>query len=141
MKKNFETWLFLLWATSLVATVGSLFFSEVLGYEPCELCWYQRILMYPLVIIYGAALWKKKMDMAIPGLIMSGIGMLISIYHYSLQKIPALSTGDTCGLVPCNAQYINIFGFVTIPFLAGTAFIIIFIIHVMLIGKKGSKGI
>lgn len=141
MKKNFETWLFSLWATSLVATVGSLFFSEVLGYEPCELCWYQRILMYPLVIIYGVALWKKKMDMAIPGLIMSGVGMLISIYHYSLQKIPALSSGDTCGLVPCNAQYINVFGFVTIPFLAGTAFIIIFIIHLLLIGKKGSKGI
>lgn len=141
MKKNFETWLFLLWATSLVATVGSLFFSEVLGYEPCELCWYQRILMYPLVIIYGVALWKKKIDISIPGLIMSGIGMLVSIYHYSLQKIPGLSSGDTCGLVPCNAQYINVFGVVTIPFLAGTAFFIIFIIHLLLIGKKGSKDV
>lgn len=141
MRKNFESWLFLLWAISLVATAGSLFFSEILGYEPCELCWYQRILMYPLVIIYGSALWKKKMDIAGPGLILSGIGMLVSIYHYSLQKIPSLSAGDTCGLVPCNAQYINTFGFVTIPFLAGTAFVIIFIIHLMLIGKKGSKGV
>ncbi|MYL51173.1 disulfide bond formation protein B [Halobacillus litoralis] len=137
MKKSMETALFLLWATSLVATVGSLFFSEVLGYAPCELCWYQRILMYPLVLIYGTALWKKKWDVAFPGIIMSGMGMFVSIYHYMLQKIPSLSAADTCGLVPCNGQYINVFGFVTIPFLAGTAFIIIFIIHLFVVVKKG----
>ncbi|QAS51682.1 disulfide oxidoreductase [Halobacillus litoralis] len=136
MKKNIESWLFLLWAISLVATAGSLFFSEVIGYEPCEMCWYQRILMYPLVIIYGTALLKKNMDIGLPGLILSGIGGMVSIYHYSVQKIPALSSGDACGLVPCNVQYINLFGFVTIPFLAGTAFIIIFIVHLMLFKKE-----
>ncbi|KHE71916.1 disulfide oxidoreductase [Halobacillus sp. BBL2006] len=139
MKSNHETYLFITWAAALVATAGSLFFSEVLKYEPCELCWYQRILMYPLIFIYGAALVKKKVDIAFPGILLSGIGMFVSIYHYSIQKVPALSEGGTCGLVPCNVQYINYFGFVTIPFLAGLAFIIIFITHFMLIMKKRSS--
>ncbi|MGI8314503.1 disulfide oxidoreductase [Halobacillus mangrovi] len=136
MKSNHETYLFVIWATALVATAGSLFFSEVLKYEPCELCWYQRILMYPLIFVYGAALVKKNQEIAIPGIILSGIGMLVSIYHYSIQKVPALSDGGACGLVPCNAQYVNYFGFVTIPFLAGLAFIIIFITHGTLLMKK-----
>ncbi|CDQ21099.1 disulfide bond formation protein DsbB [Halobacillus karajensis] len=141
MKKSMETLLFLLWAMALIATVGSLFFSEVLGYEPCELCWYQRILMYPLVLIYGTALWKKKWDVAFPGIILSGMGLVVSSYHYALQKIPALSAGDTCGLVPCNGQYINVFGFVTIPFLAGMAFIIIFVVHLLSIVKRRSEDV
>ncbi|MGV2621752.1 disulfide oxidoreductase [Halobacillus sp. ACCC02827] len=139
MKKDMETRVFLIWAVALVATAGSLFFSEVLGYIPCELCWYQRILMYPLVLIYGTSLIKKNMDIALPGLFMSGIGSLVSIYHYCIQKIPALSTTDSCGLVPCNGQYINVFGFITIPFLAGIAFLIIFIIHLTLVRQKGRK--
>ncbi|MCA1022563.1 disulfide oxidoreductase [Halobacillus litoralis] len=138
MKKDHEIRLFIIWALSLTAVAGSLFFSEVLGFPPCEWCWYQRILMYPLVVIYGTALVKKNMAVALPGLFMSGIGMGVSVWHYSLQKIPALSAGDSCGLVPCSGQYINLFGFITIPFLAGTAFIIIFIIHVLTVKKEGS---
>ncbi|WP_163529660.1 disulfide oxidoreductase [Halobacillus ihumii] len=137
MKKQSETLLFIAWAGALVATLGSLFYSEILGYTPCELCWFQRILMYPLVIIYGAALIKRKAEVAIAGLILSGIGMAVSIYHYLIQKVPAFqSAGDSCGLVPCNAEYVNYLGFITIPFLAGTAFIIIFISHIMIIRSE-----
>ncbi|MFQ3543797.1 disulfide oxidoreductase [Halobacillus rhizosphaerae] len=140
MKSANENLLFLMWAAALIATLGSLFFSQVLGYTPCELCWYQRILMYPLVIIHGSALLKKNLNMAFPGLILSGIGMLVSIYHYLIQKIPALeSAGESCGIVPCNGEYINVFGFITIPFLAGTAFIIIFISHLNLLMKQRSN--
>lgn len=139
MKSAYESILFWLWAVALAATVGSLFFSEVLGYEPCELCWYQRILMYPLVLIYGSAILKKDFSMAFPGMIMSGIGMFVSTYHYLIQKVPGFTNGGTCGLVPCNAQYVNYFGFITIPFLAGTAFIVIFILHgLVFIKKRGS---
>ncbi|UOR13196.1 disulfide oxidoreductase [Halobacillus amylolyticus] len=140
MNKQGETLLFIAWAQALVATMGSLFFSEILGYTPCELCWYQRILMYPLIIIYGAALIKKKKEIAFSGLILSGVGMFVSIYHYLIQKVPAFqSAGDSCGVVPCNAEYINYFGFITIPFLAGTAFIIIFVSHVVMIRQKGEN--
>ncbi|MDY0407831.1 disulfide oxidoreductase [Virgibacillus soli] len=129
---------FVIWGISIVATAGSLFYSEVMGYTPCELCWVQRILMYPLVVIYGVTLWKKNLSIALPGIILSGIGMVISTYHYLLQKLPALrEVGATCGTVPCHTQYVNYFGFVTIPFLAGTAFIMIFSLHVYLLTRKG----
>ncbi len=132
MKKQ-EQLLFLIWAQAVIATAGSLYYSEVMGYVPCELCWVQRIFMYPLVVIYGFALFKKNVDIAIPGLLMSGIGMFISTYHYLIQKLPALQeAGDACGVVPCNLQYVNYFGFITIPFLAGVAFIVIFVLHMML---------
>ncbi|MFD1017772.1 disulfide oxidoreductase [Thalassobacillus hwangdonensis] len=129
--------MFIAWGQALIATLGSLFFSEVYHYVPCELCWYQRILMYPLVVIYGLTLWKKDLSIALPGLVLSGIGTLVSIYHYSLQKIPAWGeVGASCGTVPCNAEYVNYFGFITIPFLALTAFIVIFITHLIMIRKQ-----
>ncbi|SDJ43503.1 disulfide oxidoreductase [Salimicrobium halophilum] len=129
--------LFAAWAVALTAMLGSLFYSEFMGYTPCEWCWYQRILMYPLVIIYGAALLKNSKEMAFPGLILSGIGVLTSTYHYLMQKVSILQPpGGSCGAVPCTVEYVNYFGFITIPFLAGTAFIIIFISHVTMLGKK-----
>ncbi|WP_449354102.1 disulfide oxidoreductase [Virgibacillus natechei] len=139
MSKKAENLLLLIWVQAFVALAGSLFYSEVMGYVPCELCWIQRIFMYPLVIIYGVAAIKKEISIALPGLILSGLGMLVSIYHYLVQKLPALQeAGDACGLVPCNAAYVNYFGFITIPFLAGLAFIIIFVLHLMLL--KTTRG-
>src|SRR5699024_9136094 len=71
---------------------------------------------------------------ALPGLVLSGIGMFISTYHYLIQKWPLLrDSGDTCGIIPCHTQYINYFGFITIPFLAGVAFIVIFVVHIIII--------
>lgn len=138
LSKKEETALFIIWTQALIATLGSLFYSEVIGYTPCDLCWVQRIFMYPLVIIYGVALLKKNFQLAFSGLILSGIGMLISIYHYSLQKVPFMQdAGGFCTGVPCNVQYVNYFGFMTIPFLAGTAFIVIFVTHIITLRSKG----
>ncbi|WP_042149127.1 disulfide oxidoreductase [Paucisalibacillus sp. EB02] len=138
--KKRENFLLGIWGVAAVATAGSLFFSEVLGYIPCELCWYQRILMYPLVIIYGTALFKKDLATALPGLFLSGIGICVSTYHYMLQKLPALNeVGGACGTVPCNSEYINYFGFITIPFMAGTAFILIFVTHLILLKQARGK--
>jgi len=129
-----ENLMLLIWIQALLAVAGSLYFSEIKGYVPCELCWIQRIFMYPLVIIYGIALLKRDIKIALPGLILSGIGMFISAYHYLLQKWPALQqAGDTCGIIPCNTEYINYLGFITIPFLAGVAFIVIFVIHILIL--------
>lgn len=134
--KQVENVLLILWTVALLATLGSLFYSELMHYEPCKLCWIQRIFMYPLVIIYGVALLKKDLQIALPGILFSGIGMCISIYHYGLQKLPALQdAGGFCGDVPCTLQYVNYFGFITIPFLAGFAFLFITIIHGMMIFK------
>lgn len=130
MTKRQEVILLFIWTVTLLATSGSLFYSEFLGYIPCDLCWMQRIFMYPLVIIYGTALIKRNLAITTPAFILSVIGLPISIYHYGLQKLPALQeAGGFCTNIPCNLQYVNYFGFITIPFLAGTAFLMIIVLH------------
>ncbi|WP_026675493.1 disulfide oxidoreductase [Alkalihalobacterium bogoriense] len=137
-EKRLEYLLFSAWAISVIATAGSLYFSEIVGYIPCELCWYQRIAMYPLVVLLGIAVVKKDYKQAIYGLGLSTIGIIIATYHYLLQKVPALSVTDSCGVIPCTGQYINWLGFITIPFLALTAFILITImlVYMILIEKR-----
>jgi disulfide bond formation protein DsbB len=118
------------WVVSLIATGGSLFFSEVMKFIPCELCWYQRILMYPLVILLGVATARKDYSLSLYALIMSVLGGSISLYHYLIQKVPALNElGNSCGIIPCHTDYINWLGFITIPFLALVAFIMIAILQ------------
>ena len=83
-KNNRENILFIAWAASIIAMFGSLFFSEIKQYEPCTLCWYQRIMMYPLTIIIGIALIRKDYWISFYTMILSGIGtsssQLIIIY-------------------------------------------------------------
>ncbi|KGP71561.1 disulfide oxidoreductase [Pontibacillus yanchengensis] len=130
MKKKVEILLFITWFQAFLATFGSLFFSEVLNFIPCEKCWYQRILMYPQVLLYGLALFHKDLRYAQAGLYLSGIGIVIAAYHYGLQKIPALhAESSSCGVVPCDGEYINLLGFITIPFLSLIAFTVIFVMH------------
>jgi disulfide bond formation protein DsbB len=137
-EKKVENLLSFAWIASFIATLGSLYFSEILQYTPCELCWYQRIFMYPLVIILGIGVFKKDASIALYTLILSGIGGCISIYHYSIQKIDFLGEHSaSCGIVPCTGEYINWLGFITIPFLALIAFIIIFVISLLLLNRKG----
>ncbi|MCR8632648.1 disulfide oxidoreductase [Paenibacillus radicis (ex Xue et al. 2023)] len=117
--------LYLAWVVSLVATLGSLYFSEILGYEPCKLCWLQRICMYPQAILLGMACFKNDRRMASYLFPLSLIGGCISLYHYAEQKIPALAKLLPCTVgVPCNEDYIDWLGFITIPFLALIAFIL-----------------
>ena len=140
IKARSEIILFLTWIISLIATSGSLFFSEVMDYEPCKLCWFQRIFMYPLFIFTTLALIKKESIPKIYILVMSGVGMLISGYHYLIQKAPFFRESNAfCGKTPCNAEYINMFGFITIPFLALIAFTTILILNVGLNNKAKVK--
>ena len=128
MQKRLENGLIFIWTVSFVATLGSLYFSEVRGYEPCTLCWYQRILMYPIVIISGVALFQKNARIALTTAVFAVVGGSISLYHYGIQKLSFLGeTAPTCGNVSCTGQYINYLGFITIPFLALAAFSLILI--------------
>ncbi|MDQ0232366.1 disulfide oxidoreductase [Metabacillus malikii] len=136
--KAIENLLTFAWITSFVATLGSLYFSEILQYTPCELCWYQRIFMYPLVIILGIGVFKKDAKAARYSLLLSAIGGCISLYHYGIQKIDFLGNNSIeCGIVPCTGEYINWLGFITIPFLALIAFIIIFVTSITILKKAG----
>ena len=111
---------------SLIATLGSLFFSEILKYPPCVLCWYQRICMYPLVLIFGAAIWggdSKFHRYALPLLIS---GLIIAIYHNLLYYgiIPDSITPCTQG-ISCTSKQVEYLGFITIPLLSLASFILI----------------
>ena len=116
--------LYLGWLVALVATGGSLYASEVVGFVPCELCWFQRIFMYPLVIVLGIASFRNERQLAIYVLPMTIVGGLIALFHYLEQKVPGFAASAVCrgGGVPCDAEYINWLGFITIPFLALVAF-------------------
>ncbi|KRG15090.1 2-oxoglutarate dehydrogenase [Virgibacillus soli] len=133
-KSTFQDYiLYFAWIVSLVATLGSLFFSEIKGFIPCEFCWYQRILMYPLVVIIGIAVFEHNKNIKKYVLPFSIIGMGVSFYHYLIQKVPGLASVKPCvGGVPCNGQYINWLGFITIPFLALIAFTLITVFMLLL---------
>ena len=130
--------LYLAWLVSLVATGGSLYFSEVAGFIPCELCWYQRILMYPLAVILGIASYRDDRSIVPYLLPLSLGGAALSAFHYLLQKMPGMADWAPCEEgVPCSGQYINWLGFVTIPLLAFTAFVLISLFLVM--ARKGDE--
>ncbi|ANF96178.1 disulfide oxidoreductase [Paenibacillus bovis] len=119
-------YLFLAWIVAIVATGGSLYLSDVLKFEPCKLCWFQRIFMYPQVILLGIAAYRS--DRRIVGYVLplSIVGGLIALYHYAEQHIPALARVTPCTTgVPCNQDYFELLGFITIPFMALVAFALI----------------
>jgi disulfide bond formation protein DsbB len=117
------------WMVAIVATIGSLFYSEVMNYIPCSLCWYQRIFMYPLVIFLGLATFYNESIIKKYILSVSIPGGLIALYHVGLQKIPAMKKIEPCKQgVPCSTDYVDYLGFITIPVMSLTAFCLITIL-------------
>lgn len=131
--------LYIAFLQAWVAMLGSLYFSEIRHYTPCTLCWYQRILMYPLTIIFAVAILKKDKKIADYVLPISLLGTTIAGYHYLLQMTTlADAVPISCSAYgPCRDVQALFFGFVTIPFLSLTAFIVI--TASMIILKKRSK--
>lgn len=121
---------------ALAALLGSLYFSEIAGFEPCQLCWFQRILMYPLSIILLVGIFYDDEHTPKYVLPFSVVGLGVSLYHYLLQN--HLIGGETVCTVgaSCVTRYINLFGFVTIPFLAFTAFAMITALMLGLVWAK-----
>ncbi|AQU79524.1 MULTISPECIES: disulfide oxidoreductase [Planococcus] len=125
------------WFLALIATLGSLYFSEIRGFVPCELCWYQRIAVYPLILILGIATFRNDIKVFIYVLPLSLLGGIISILHYLEQKVPGFAGIKPCvSGIPCSSEYINWIGFVTIPFLAFIAFALISILMIVLMVKN-----
>lgn len=119
-----ELFLYSAWIIALIATVGSLFFSEVMNLPPCVLCWYQRIAMYPLILIIGAGIILRDKNIkyyAFP-LVLSGLA--VSIYHNLLYYgiLPESIAPCTQG-ISCTSRQIEWLGFITIPLLALVGFI------------------
>lgn len=114
---------YIIWTVALLGSAGSIFLSDVMGYPPCLLCWYQRIALYPLVVIVGLGIvtgdkgWKKY------AIVFTIIGLVIAAYHNLLYYgfIPEEITPCSEG-VPCNARQLELFGFITIPLMSLASF-------------------
>jgi len=120
------TYVFISWVVASIATLGALFLGEVMGYTPCVLCWYQRISMFPLVLILAAGLFPFDIRVVRYALPLSVVGWLLAVFHWGVASgfIPESVTPCTQG-VPCSTELVSWFGFVTIPLLSVLAFSII----------------
>lgn len=125
-------------AVALMATLGSLYFSEIAHFPPCVLCWYQRSMMYPLTILLGFAVYTKDRKMVMPALVMASIGWLVGLYHNLLYYniLPEAAAPCVAG-ISCTTKFIEWFGFVTIPLLSFSGFSLIII--ALIIHWKSSK--
>jgi disulfide bond formation protein DsbB len=112
------------WVIALVSTVGSLFFSEVMGLPPCVLCWYQRVAMYPLVLIIATGIVLRDARMRAYALPLALAGLAVAVYHNLLYYgvIPETLTPCSQG-ASCIEKQIEWLGFVTIPLMGLAAFL------------------
>jgi disulfide bond formation protein DsbB len=124
------------WFLALIATAGSLFFSEVMKLPPCVLCWYQRIAMYPLVIVIGVGIVNQDPKVKWYALPLSILGTVISAYHNLLYyKIISESIRPCTSGVSCTSKQLEWLGFLTIPLMALFAFLLISV-FIVLAGRK-----
>jgi disulfide bond formation protein DsbB len=115
----------LAFAVALVCTLGSLYYSEIERFTPCRLCWYQRICMFPLVVILGVGAWKRDPFTRLTALPFVVCGLGVSTWHFLIERYPTLE-GDSCGLeAKCSAPWFTEMGFITLAFmcLSGMALI------------------
>jgi len=130
--------LYIAFAQALAAMLGSLYYSQILHYAPCVLCWYQRILMYPLVLILAVGIMRRDKNVPYYVLPLSIIGIGFALYHYLLQRGIIPDSLAPCSLgVSCTTKYVEYFGFVTIPFLSLLAFVVITACMWISIKQKG----
>ncbi|WP_436794475.1 disulfide bond formation protein B [Actinospongicola halichondriae] len=111
-----------------VAMGGSLWFSESAGFPPCELCWYQRIAMYPLVVVLAVASWRGERSARLIAALLAGAGLIVNVWHNVIETNPELA-GDSCDPDnPCTLRWVEGLGFWTIPRLAGVCFVLILLL-------------
>ncbi|RMH75681.1 MAG: disulfide bond formation protein B [Actinomyces sp.] len=108
-----------------VCTLGSVYYSEVAHFVPCRLCWFQRIAMYPLVVILGVAAVRRDEGARLPAAILAGGGLGVSVWHWIVQQWPTLESDSCSALVRCSIPYVKEWGLITIPWMAGSGFALI----------------
>jgi disulfide bond formation protein DsbB len=128
-----------LWIICMITTgamVGSLYFSEKVGFAPCKLCWYQRIAMFSIAIISFVAALRNDKNIARYTIVLAPLGLIVSTYHYLLEWFPTLET-NVCSLdVPCTAVWFRELGFVTLCFMAGCAFITVIAVSLAIMREQ-----
>ena len=111
---------------ALASTIGSLYYSEIADFEPCRYCWFQRIAMYPIVLVAGVAALRHEGSARLTIALLAGGGLAVSTWHWLVQRNPGWAAEGSCSLsAPCTSAYVEEFGFVTIPWMAGSGFVLI----------------
>ncbi len=122
------------WAVATTCTLGSLYLSEVAKFPPCILCWYQRIAMYPLVVILAVAALRRDRQVSWYVVPLAVVGAGISIYHYLIERFPDSVSFSCSADVPCSTVWVWKFHFLSIPAVAGIGFALI--ITLVLLGRS-----
>lgn len=131
-----EVGLWLAWLVALVTTLGSLYYSEVAHFTPCKLCWYQRIAVYPLSLTLLVAAVRRDRRVGWYVAPVAIVGAAFAVYHTQLQAFPNQHSTFCTTTEPCTVRYVWEFGFVSLPFMALSAFV--FIITMTLVAARRS---
>lgn len=110
---------------AVLATLGSLWFSEGAHFPPCEFCWYQRIAMYPLAVLLPLAAWRRDAGARLHGIVIAAAGLGFSAYHNYIETFPERSHGGCDPVVPCTVRWVEGLGFWTIPRMAAVCFALV----------------
>ena len=110
---------------AVLATAGSLWFSEGAHFPPCELCWYQRIAMYPLAVLLPMAAVRRDPGIRVYGIALAGIGLVISGWHNYIETFPHRDPGGCDPTNPCTIRWVEGLGFWTIPRMAAVSFALV----------------
>jgi disulfide bond formation protein DsbB len=124
-----------------VTTAGSLYYSEIVGYIPCELCWYQRVCMYPLVAILAVGVLRRDRSVVWYAAPFVVFGAPVSLYHWLVERIPSLAESSSCSVfVPCSVPYFEELGYITLSFMALSAFLLVgALLAVTLVHDRSSR--
>ena len=135
-----ENALYVAWIQAVVATMGSLYFSEVMDLVPCVLCWYQRILMYPLVLVLTVGILRRDRGAWMYVLPLSALGLVIAVYHNLLYYGVLPEAAQPCRLgISCTTRQIEWLGFITIPLMSFAAFAVISMCMAIYLARKASS--
>lgn len=111
-------------AIATTAMAGSLWYSEVAGFAPCELCWWQRLAMYPLALLLTVAAVRRDDAIRPYARLLAGAGLAVSLWHVALQRVPGLSGVTECAVdAPCTAIWVDTLGVLSIPAMAACGFV------------------
>ena len=133
------TIIFICWIVASVSTLGSLFFSEIMEFPPCALCWYQRIFMFPLVLILVVGLFPFDKSIIKYALPLASVGWSFAFYHTLLYSGIIPESIQPCSQgVSCSETYLDLFGFLTIPMLSLMSFSTI-VILLFILKRRLSK--
>lgn len=132
--------IFCVWMIATSVMLMGLFFSEWLKLPSCDLCWYQRMAMYPLLLILGIGMYRKGPFVSAYAFPFTCSGLLLAVYQIVIQTFPASETQICSVGVPCTEDHLNLFGFITIPMLSFVGFLAIIILLGMKPNNELSNG-